>query len=189
MGKKHTKQWFFHEAVAEKQTQFCRDITGLGRVKKIYGSLIKKDYAFLFFPNVNAVKKKIVFPLINLEHSHKWVHNRKRGKIYTISPKEVWSSCLNCPVDQETNSGDFTDLAFQFITNGTTQDLETFFVTAWPIWYNQNQIVHESSSSLPIQIWETARRTVKDYKGALINCISAEIQPSFVLDCPTSWHS
>uniref|UniRef100_A0A7N2LAX4 Uncharacterized protein n=1 Tax=Quercus lobata TaxID=97700 RepID=A0A7N2LAX4_QUELO len=28
-------------------------------------------------------------------------------------------------------------------------------------------MVHETTSSLPIQIWETARRTFKDYKGAL----------------------
>ena len=115
--------------------------------------------------------------------------NTLHALIHCDTPKEVWSNWLNCPVDQETNSGDYFDLALQFITNGTTQDLETFFITAWPVWYNQNQMVHESTSSLPIQIWETARRTIKDCKGALINCISAEIQPSFVLDCPTSWHS
>ena len=96
----------------------------------------------------------------------------------------MWSSCLNCPVDQETNFGDFTDLAFQFITNGTTQDLETFFVTAQPIWYSRNQMVHESTSSLPIQIWETARRTFKDYKGALSTAFQLKSNPALCWTAP-----
>ena len=58
-------------------------------------------------------------------------------------------------------------MALQVISNSTSQDLETLFVTAWYIWFNRNQVVYESTSILPGQIWDSALRLAKDYKGAL----------------------
>jgi len=39
------------------------------------------------------------------------------------------------------------------IRNGTQKDLETLFVTASYIWFNRNQVVHESLSAPLSQIW------------------------------------
>ena len=53
------------------------------------------------------------------------------------------------------------------IRNGTQKDLETLFVTVWYIWFNCNQVVHESLSTPPGQIWDSAMRLAKDFKGVL----------------------
>ena len=53
------------------------------------------------------------------------------------------------------------------IRNGTQKDLETLFVTAWYIWFNRNRVVHESLSTPPGQIWDSAMRLAKDFKGVL----------------------
>ena len=45
-------------------------------------------------------------------------------------------------------------------------DLEAYFVTAWSIWYNRNQVVHESVCQLPNQIWNFTKRYLQDYKEA-----------------------
>lgn len=90
-------------------------------------------------------------------------------------PKVVWCNCKNYLVNLDAFYGDFTDLDLQFTTSGTNQDLETFFVTAWSIWYNRNQIVHDST---PNQIWETAKRTLIDYKGALSSTLQQKTNPS-----------
>nr|POE46443.1 hypothetical protein CFP56_41690 [Quercus suber] len=51
----------------------------------------------------------------------------------------------------------FVDVALQILDAGTHHDLETLFATAWSIWYNRNQVIHEY-----------AQRTQNDYKGAMI---------------------
>ncbi|KAL0015856.1 hypothetical protein SO802_002925 [Lithocarpus litseifolius] len=55
----------------------------------------------------------------------------------------------------------------EIMTQGTSQDLEFFFVTAWSIWYSRNQVVHESVCQSPNQIWSFARTYLKDYKEAV----------------------
>lgn len=50
---------------------------------------------------------------------------------------------------------------------GSSLNLETFFSTAWMIWFNRNQIIYESSFHSPIQTWESARRLALNYKGAI----------------------
>ena len=49
-------------------------------------------------------------------------------------------------------------------------DLETLFVTAWAIWFNRNQVIHESKSSPHSQIWNLAVRTQEDYKNTVLYC-------------------
>ena len=58
-------------------------------------------------------------------------------------------------------------MALHVIQIGSQKDLETLFVTAWYIWFNRNQVVHESLSTPPGQIWNSASRLAKDFKGAL----------------------
>ena len=49
-------------------------------------------------------------------------------------------------------------------------DLENLFVTAWAIWFNRNQVVHESKSRPHSQIWNLAVRTQEDYKNTVLYC-------------------
>ena len=44
---------------------------------------------------------------------------------------------------------DVSDSALEIIAAGTSTDSETFFVAAWAIWYNRNQIVFEYTCQLP----------------------------------------
>ena len=62
---------------------------------------------------------------------------------------------------------DVLDVALHVIQIENPKDLETIFVTAWYIWFNRNQVVHESLSTLLGQIWDSALRLAKDFKGAL----------------------
>nr|POE98647.1 hypothetical protein CFP56_78640 [Quercus suber] len=41
------------------------------------------------------------------------------------------------------------------------------FVTTWYIWFNRNQVVHESFSTPHGQIWDSAMRLAMDFKGVL----------------------
>ena len=61
----------------------------------------------------------------------------------------------------------FVDLALEILDAGTPLDLETLFAIAWSIWYNWNQVVHESSGIPSSQIWNFARCAQEDYKGAV----------------------
>ena len=67
----------------------------------------------------------------------------------------------------ENRQGNIVDVVFHIISNGSPRDLEVFFVTAWYIWYNRNQIVFEATSLLLGQIWDFALRLAKDFKGVL----------------------
>ena len=62
--------------------------------------------------------------------------------------------------------------------------LGNFFCHSLAYWYSRNQMVHESTSSLPIQIWETARRTFKDYKGALSTAFQLKSNPALCWTAP-----
>ena len=67
----------------------------------------------------------------------------------------------------ENRQANIVDVVFHIISNGSPRDLEVFFVTAWYIWYNRNQIVFEATSLLLGQIWDFALRLAKDFKGVL----------------------
>ena len=50
----------------------------------------------------------------------------------------------------------------------------------WAIWFNRNQVVHESKSSPHSQIWNLAERTQEDYKNAAQYCQIQQQQDSDV---------
>ena len=72
----------------------------------------------------------------------------------------------------KSNYLDIVDIALRIMADGTSQDLEIFFVTAWSLWYSKNQKVFEASFQTPDQVWSSTRRLIQDYKEAsnLCNC-------------------
>ena len=52
--------------------------------------------------------------------------------------KKVWQYWTECPVVFQPEPFDITDTALMILANGTSQDLEIFFGTAWSIQYNRN---------------------------------------------------
>ena len=78
--------------------------------------------------------------------------------------KRVWSCWKDCPANLLTNHWDVSDSTLEIIVAGTSSDLEAFFVAAWAIWYNRNQIVFESTCQLPQHIWNFAMGYLRDFK-------------------------
>ena len=61
---------------------------------------------------------------------------------------------------------DFSDIALGLLYARTTRDLEIMVVTAWAIWYNRNQCVHESEKQSAGQIWDFTLSLLLNYKEA-----------------------
>lgn len=62
-------------------------------------------------------------------------------------PKLVWNFWASKPDILDGRQMDVIEVALQVIRNGTQKDLEMLFVTTWYIWFNRNQVVHESIST------------------------------------------
>ncbi|XP_030930791.1 uncharacterized protein LOC115956606 [Quercus lobata] len=82
-----------------------------------------------------------------------------------------------CPLcEKAVESSSHALIYLEILDAGSPNDLETLFVTAWAIWFNRNQVVHESKSSPHSQIWNLARRTQEDYKNAVLFCRAQQQQ-------------
>ena len=77
--------------------------------------------------------------------------------------RKFWEYWTECPVVFQPEPFDITDTALMILANGTSQDLEIFFGTAWSIQYNRNLAVFESTCQLPAKIWNFARRYLQDF--------------------------
>ena len=76
---------------------------------------------------------------------------------------KVWSNWSECPIKLLDSIFDISDIALELLNFGIVQDLEVFFSTAWFIWYNRNQVIHEENFSTALQIWESAQRLVQNF--------------------------
>ncbi|KAL0001314.1 hypothetical protein SO802_015095 [Lithocarpus litseifolius] len=79
------------------------------------------------------------------------------------TPLDRW---VDCPVNFNSVYLDVSDIALKILTEGTSKDLETFFVTACSLWYSRNQVVFEENIRTPNQVWIFAKRITQDYKEA-----------------------
>ncbi|XP_075650205.1 uncharacterized protein LOC142620779 [Castanea sativa] len=95
--------------------------------------------------------------------------------------KEVWSWWKECPIKICVENQDFSDIALGLLCAGTTRDLEILVVTAWAIWYNRKQCVHESKKQVAGQIWDFASSFLSNYKEA---SKYFQLGPAF---CDVSW--
>ncbi|XP_075649649.1 uncharacterized protein LOC142620109 [Castanea sativa] len=88
------------------------------------------------------------------------------------SARQVWDRWVECPVNLSSAHLDVSDIALKILADGTSKDLETFFVTSWSLWYSRNQVVFETNNQTPNQVWNFARRITQDYKEAsnLFSC-------------------
>ena len=73
---------------------------------------------------------------------------------------------MECLIKICAENQDFSDIALGLLHAGTTRDLEIMVVTAWAIWYNRNQCVHEFEKQSAGQIWDFALSLLLNYKEA-----------------------
>ena len=64
------------------------------------------------------------------------IENTSHALLDCDMPRAVWSLWSGKPVFFENKQADIVDVALHVISNGFSQDLETFFVTTWYIWFN-----------------------------------------------------
>ncbi|KAK9989560.1 hypothetical protein SO802_029799 [Lithocarpus litseifolius] len=93
---------------------------------------------------------------------------------------DIDATCPLCGKDGE------MDVALRIMEAGTSHDLEIFFVTAWSILYNRNQVAHEAQGLPSRQIWGAASEdgrpsgvamVIRDCKG-LVVAASAKLLPT-----------
>ena len=101
----------------------------------------------------------------------KVVESTSHALIFCNKISEVWWNWQNCPINLLAVNKSFVDLALEILDAGFPNDLETLFVTVWAVWYNRNQVVHESMCSPHFQIWNLAVRTQVDFKNAALFCM------------------
>ena len=100
----------------------------------------------------------------------KAVESSSHALIYCNKLCEVWWNRQDCPINLLAVNRCYVDLALEILDAGSPNDLETLFVIAWAIWFNRNQVVHESKSSPHSQIWNLAVCTQEDYKNTVLYC-------------------
>ncbi|XP_030950188.1 uncharacterized protein LOC115974112 [Quercus lobata] len=77
----------------------------------------------------------------------------------------VWALWNNCPLFL-LNALDFTDIVLHFCSSPNGEHLDYFSATAWAIWHNRNQLVHNEKGLSPLQIWDLARSIIQDIHEA-----------------------
>ena len=58
----------------------------------------------------------------------------------------------------------FIDVVLNFCSSPNGEHLEYFFATAWAIWHNRNQLVHNEKGLTPLQVWDLVRSVVEDFQ-------------------------
>ena len=97
----------------------------------------------------------------------KAIESTSHALIYCDKLYEVWWNRQACPINLLAENICLVDLALKILDAGTPLDLETLFATTWSIWFNRNQVVHDSNGIPSSQIWNFALRTQEDYKNAI----------------------
>ena len=97
----------------------------------------------------------------------KAIESTNHALIYCDKLCEVWWNWQACPINLLAENICLVDLALKILDAGTPLDLETLFATTWSIWFNRNQVVHDSNGIPSSQIWNFALRTQEDYKNAI----------------------
>ena len=96
----------------------------------------------------------------------------KHAFLYCKKICDVWWFWQTCPINLLAETSEVVDVALRIMEAKTSHDLEIFFVTAWSIWYNQNQVAHEAQGLPSMQIWGTVQRAHNDYKVvAVVNLL------------------
>jgi len=86
-------------------------------------------------------------PLCNLSNESTY-----HALIHCEFAAKVWSNWTECPIKLLDSIFDISFIALELLNFGTVQDLEVLFSTAWFIWYNRNQVIHEANFSPALQI-------------------------------------
>ena len=97
----------------------------------------------------------------------KAIESTSHALIYCDKLYKVWWNWQACPINLLAENICLVNLALKILDVGTSLDLETLFTTTWSIWFNRNQVVHDSNGIPSSQIWNFALRTQEDYKNAI----------------------
>ena len=108
----------------------------------------------------------------------------KHALVHCSKAWEVWWSWQTCPLNLGEENLDIIDIAMRIMEKGTYLDMEIFFVTAWSIWYNRNQVVHKQPYLTPSQVWDYAQRLWCDYKGAITANLLRQQPPGVGWEAP-----
>ena len=90
----------------------------------------------------------------------------KHALLYCKKICDVWWFWQSCPINLLAETNDVVDVALRIMEARTCHDLEIFFVTAWSIWYNRNQVAHETQGPPSVHIWGIAQQALNDYNVA-----------------------
>uniref|UniRef100_A0A7N2KPV5 RNase H type-1 domain-containing protein n=1 Tax=Quercus lobata TaxID=97700 RepID=A0A7N2KPV5_QUELO len=101
-----------------------------------------------------------------LKVPHKWMEITTHALIHCAHAKDTWALWLDYPIDLVAAELDILDIAGQIFEKGTSRDLDTFFMTAWSIWGNRNQAIHNDVGITSMQVWDYARRALLDFNNA-----------------------
>ena len=118
-------------------------------------------------PTMLNLRTRRVYTDANCPICDQCIENTSHALLDCDTPRSVWSMWSGCLTFLENKQAEIVDVALSIINNGSSGDLEDFFITSWYLWYNCNQVVFDSTPLLPGQIWNSALRLAMDFKGAL----------------------
>lgn len=90
------------------------------------------------------------FPLCD-----KNMESTSHTRLHYNHARQTWALWHDCLMDITTTEMDIIDIVGQLIEKGTLLELDVFFMTAWTIWGNRNQAIHNDASIPPSQVWES----------------------------------
>ena len=140
----------------------CGNSSFLPRSKYLLGRL-----AYGLPTRLNLVKRGLNVEAKCTLHE-KAIESASHALIYYDKLCEVWWNWQDCPINLLAKNICLVDLALKILDASTPLDLEILFAIAWSIWFNRNQVVHDSNGNLSYQIWNLVLRTQEDYKNAIL---------------------
>lgn len=163
------------ESIAEhSQSPFCKRIWQLNVLPKVRifaWHSCRNGLLTMFNLRCRGLNLSGFCPLCDKD-----VESLQHAFLHCNHAKNTQALWHNCSVNLLTTRANMMDLAGKFIEKGMIKELDLFFMVAWYIWGNENQVIHNDSASPPSQVWDSTRRAILNYNNL---CLSPTlIQPT-----------
>ena len=89
-------------------------------------------------PTMLNLRTRGVYTDANCPICDQCIENTSHALLDCDTPRFVWSMWSGCLTFLENKQAEIVDVALSIINNGSSRDLDTFFVTSWYLWYNRN---------------------------------------------------